>query len=136
MNARQAFFGQKRVEMGRCVNPKGVVSNPVWGGERFSRNRRANELTLHAAFATRQREGTVQSSGGLCWVWYKGATSRGDRTLSGALCPAVNMVPGARGDIIGGALTRVPVWEIVSRSRPPALVASLWYTRPIYWRSP
>lgn len=32
--------------------------------------------------------------------------------MSGALCPPVNLVLGGCADIIGGALRRVPVWEI------------------------
>ena len=45
-----------------------------------------------------------------------GGTSCDGRIRNGALCPPVNLVSGVRGDIIGGAPERVPVWEIASPS--------------------
>jgi len=55
-----------------------------------------------------------------------GVAGRGGRPLSGALCPTLNLAPGAYVDIIGGAPRRVPVWETaispISRARRPLLV--------------
>src|SRR5262249_40572371 len=47
------------------------------------------------------------------------AASRGDRCVSGALCPRVNLVPGVCGDLLGGAPRRVPVWEIAGSFQLP-----------------
>src|SRR5437773_1500243 len=75
-------------------------------------------LTLHTAAprdnGKEQDRARFWPSGMASLIVQCGAVGRGDRILSGALCPTVNLVPGACGDIIGGAPARVPVWEIAS----------------------
>jgi hypothetical protein len=71
-----------------------------------------------------------------------GGTSCDGRIRNGALCPPVNLVSGVRGDIIGGAPERVPVWEIASpstllRSCPLLVVGSFISKGGCYaWKYP
>src|SRR5262245_20004332 len=51
------------------------------------------------------------------------AVGRGDRVRNGALCPAVNVVPGGCDDIIGGALGVSPFGKMPLCQIPPALAA-------------
>ena len=82
-------------------------------------------LTLHAAVPQDNGKEQQTAKGGFAvYSGRLGAAGRGDRRLNGALCPTVNLVPGACADIIGGAHRRVPVWETASLAHPPALAAS------------
>src|SRR5262249_9388870 len=84
----------------------------------FSPPRAQYEILTHCltwrAGSARHRSGTGKAvvSGGFRREQLDSddeAAGRGDRLVSGASCPMLNLVPGVCADILGGALARVPV---------------------------